>query len=96
MIEKFTSMISNSSGQFSDIPEEVPKEKLASLQTEFTHVGTNFVKCSYLQKLIISGEVEEILQRGKEISRSRLLVLHACGYKKGNALVTKVTILAAF
>ena len=89
-------MILNSSGQSSDSPEEVPKEKLASLQTEFTHIGTTFVKCSYLQKLVIKGGDEEILQRGKEISRSRLLVLHACGYKKGNALVTKVTILAVF
>ena len=74
----------------------VPKEQLVSLQRKFTHNGVTFVKCTYLHKLVIDGEDEEILQRGKEISRSRLLVLHACGYKKGNALVTKVTILAAF
>ena len=71
----------------------MPKEQLVSLQRKFTHNGTTFVKCSYLQKLIINGEDEEILRRRKEISRS--LLLHACEYKKDKTLVTKVTILAA-
>ena len=53
---KFSITIWNSSGQVSDIPAEVPKEKLASPQKKFTHNGTTFVKCSYLDKLIIVGE----------------------------------------
>ena len=80
------------SGQLGD-PPLVSKEQLASLQQKFTQNGTTFVKCSYLQKLIINGEDEEILRRRKEISRS--LLLHACEYKKDKTLVTKVTILAA-
>ena len=72
----------------------MPKEQLVSLQRKFTHNGTTYVKCSYLHKLIIDGEDEEVLLRRKEILPS--LLLHACEYKKGNALVTKVTILAVF
>merc|ERR1719204_1578597 len=44
------------SGQVSDIPAEVPKDKLASPQKKFTHNGTTFLKFSYLDKLIIVGE----------------------------------------
>ena len=72
----------------------VPKEQLVSLQRKFTHNGITFVKCTYLHKLVIDGEDEEIFQRRKEILPP--LLLHACEYKKDTASVSKVTILAAF